>query len=203
VSTRPTSYYLAPVLLGLGVLLAAGNWLVEPARAVSSAAAMTLFAGLAVVWGCSTLFFRQWMDEDARRNAGDSIRHAVAFGGLIMVCSLAVKLATALGAVANPDLAGRMSNVTVGLLLAYLGNGLPKMLTPLSVLQCDGTRVQAFQRFAGRTWVLTGIAFATVWLLLPLDLARPLSLVLLACGMVDIVAQIVRLRRAVVRCRPV
>jgi hypothetical protein len=203
VSTRPTSYYLAPVLLGLGVLLAAGNWLVEPARAVSSAAAMTLFAGLAVVWGCSTLFFRQWMDEDARRNAGDSIRHAVAFGGLIMVCSLAVKLATALGAVADPDLARRMSNVTVGLLLAYLGNGLPKMLTPLSVLQCDGTRVQAFQRFAGRTWVLTGIAFATVWLLLPLDLARPLSLVLLACGMVDIVAQIVRLRRAVVRCRPV
>ena len=77
----------------------------------------------------------------------------------------------------------------------YVGNGLPKMLTPLSVLQCDGARAQAFQRFAGWTWVLSGLAFATAWMVLPIGLAKPVSLVVLVSGMVIVVAEVVRMSR--------
>jgi hypothetical protein len=53
--------------------------------------------------------------------------------------------------------------------------------------------VQAFQRFAGWTWVLTGLSFALVWMVLPIDLAKPLSVAIIVCGMVLVVAALVRL----------
>jgi hypothetical protein len=43
--------------------------------------------------------------------------------------------------------------------------------------------------------VLAGLALAVVWLVLPLDLAKPVSLVLLMSSMLMIVAEVVRLRR--------
>jgi hypothetical protein len=42
--------------------------------------------------------------------------------------------------------------------------------------------------------VLTGLSFAFAWLVLPVDLAKPISMLLLMGGMLAIVTQIVRLR---------
>lgn len=193
--TRPISHYLAPALLVLGTLLAAGNWYLQRQRAVTWMAAIATMVVLALVWGCLTLVFRRSKDEAARRQADASIRSGIAFGALILVCSLAVKLGAALGAIDDPDLSRRMANVIAGAVLVFVGNGLPKMLTPLSVLQCDGARAQAFQRFAGWTWVLTGLAFAAAWLVLPIGLAKPVSLVVLVSGMVIVVAEVVRMSR--------
>ena len=193
--TRPISHHLAPALLVLGTLLAGGNWYLQRERAVTWMAAIATMAVLALVWGCLTLVFRRSKDEGAWRHADASLRSGIAFGALILVCSLAVKLAAALGAIDDPDLSRRTANVIAGAVLVYVGNGLPKMLTPLSVLQCDGARAQAFQRFAGWTWVLSGLAFATAWMVLPIGLAKPVSLVVLVSGMVIVVAEVVRMSR--------
>jgi hypothetical protein len=117
------------------------------------------------------------------------------FAGLILVIVLSMKLATAMGVIEDADLSRRATMAILGAFFVVTGNAMPKTLTPLSALQCDAARVQAFQRFAGWTWVLTGLAFAIVWLVLPVDLAKPVSLVLLTSGMLAIVWQVVRLRR--------
>ena len=116
------------------------------------------------------------------------------FAGAIMAFSLGAKLATTLGAVHDADLSTRVSMVVVGAFFMFTGNALPKTLTPLAALKCNPARVQAFQRFSGWTWVMTGLAYAIAWLALPIDLAQPVSLAVLMSGMLVIVAQIVRLR---------
>jgi hypothetical protein len=190
-ATNPISYYGAPALLAASAVLAAGNWYLQPERAAAWASAVLLI-------GCMSLAFllapRRAGSEAARRR-GDSIRNGIVFAGLILVISLGMKLATALGAIQDADLARRATMVILGGFLAFTGNTMPKTHTPLSALQCDAARAQAFQRFAGWSWVLTGLALAVVWLVLPLDLAKPVSLVLLMSSMLMIVAEVVRLRR--------
>jgi hypothetical protein len=105
-----------------------------------------------------------------------------------------VRLGTAVGAWGETDLARRGTMVIFGLFFALTGNAMPKTLTPLAALQCNPAKVQAFQRFAGWTWVLTGLVFAMVWLVMPVGVARPASVGLLVVAMVAIVTQIVRLR---------
>jgi hypothetical protein len=190
-TTRPISYYFAPALIVLGLLLAAGNWYLQRERAAAWAAAIVTLFVLAVVWGGMTVALRRSKNEAAAwRGAGASI----AFAGLMMVIPLGVKLAVTLGALDSADVAQRATMVVVGAFFAFTGNALPKMLTPLSAMQCDGSRTQAFQRFAGWTWTLTGLAFAIVWLALPAGVAKPLSLLLLMSGVLIVAAQAMRLR---------
>jgi hypothetical protein len=189
---RPISDYVAPLLLVVSTALAAGNWYVQPARAAFWASTLLLIA-------CMMLAFlvipRLQQDETARNRAGHSIRSAVVFAGLILAITLGVKLAGAMGAIENADFSRRATMVIMGAFFMFTGNAIPKTLTPLSALQCNAARVQAFQRFAGWMWVLTGLAFALVWVLLPLDLAKPVSTILLVTGILTIVSQMVRLRR--------
>jgi Sec-independent protein secretion pathway component TatC len=189
--TKPISYYLAPGLLVLSMLLAGVNWYLQPARA-------GFWTSAIVVLGCMMLVFflaHRRSENDARRRAADAIRQAIVFAGLMMAIPLSMSLATRLGAVHDADLSRRMTMVLMGAFVAFTGNAMPKTLTPLSALQCDGAKVQAFQRFAGWTWVLSGVAFAIAWLVLPLDLAKPVSVVLLTSGMLVVALQLIRLRR--------
>lgn len=57
------------------------------------------------------------------------------------------------------------------------------MLVPLSASACDVARMQAFQRLAGWTWVLTGLAYSVLWLALPVGVAKPASTLALGVGM--------------------
>jgi hypothetical protein len=184
------SRYLVPLLLGLGAVVAAGNWYLEPARATGWATALLSLACLALVWW----FARRSSYPAAPRHAADSMRNGVAFAALIMAVSLSVKLAHVLGAIDGDGLSQRLTMVILGAFFAFTGNAMPKMLTPLSVLQCDGASAQAMQRFTGWTWVLTGLAFAAVWLVLPPDIAEPVSVSLIVGGALAVVAQAIRLR---------
>jgi Flp pilus assembly protein TadB len=69
------------------------------------------------------------------------------------------------------------------------------MLTPLSTMACDGARTQAFQRFSGWTWFMAGLTFAMVWLVMPLDVAKPLSIVVIVAGMLLVATQLIRMAR--------
>jgi len=191
-AAKPISYYGAPALLVVSTVLAAGNWYLQPERAAAWTSAVLLLGGMTLAM---LLAPRPSTRETARSRAGDSIRSGVVFAGLILVISLGMKLATKLGAIDDADLSRRATMVILGGFFVFTGNALPKTLTPLSALRCDAGRVQAYQRFAGWTWVLTGLAFAIVWLVLPVEMANPVSLVLLMSGMLVIVALVVRLHR--------
>lgn len=186
------SRHLAPWLLGLSAVLAAGNWYLDPERARGWVAALLFLACLALV---SWFAVRRSSYPAAPRHAADSIRNGVVFAALIMTVSLNVKLAHALGVLDGNGLSQRLTMVILGAFFAFTGNALPKMLTPLSALQCDAASVQAVQRFTGWTWVLIGLAFAAVWLVLPPDIAEPVSVALIVGGALAVVAQTIRLRR--------
>ena len=196
---RPTSFHVAAASLALGSLFAGANWYLAPERASAWASALGLLFVLAVVWGCSSAILRRWGSDAARRDAAVSIRRGVAFAGLMMACALGAKLALALGIIGDPDLSQRAAMVVLGAFLVFTGNAMPKMLTPLTAMRCDGATAQAIQRFAGWTWVLTGMTYATLWLALPVDFAEPVSIGVLVTGMILMAAQIIRLCRVAQR----
>ena len=141
------------------------------------------------------MLWKPTKSDRVRRHAASSIKRGLVFAGLILACSLLAKFATALGVIADADVSRRVTMAILGIFFVFTGNALPKMLTPLADLKCDPARVQAFQRFAGWTWVLTGFPFAFVWLVLPLDVAKPLSMLILFSGMLLVALRVVQLRR--------
>jgi uncharacterized membrane protein len=186
------SRYLAPLLLALGAVLAAANWYLEPERIRSWTVALLGLAALALVlW----VGLRRASASAAPRQAADAIRSGIIFAALILAVSLSVDLAQTLGAIGDRDVSQRLTMVIVGVFFMFTGNAMPKMLTPLSVLQCDGAKTQAFQRFTGWTFVLAGLAFAAAWLVLPSDIAKPVSVTLILAAGLAVMTQAVRLRR--------
>ena len=113
----------------------------------------------------------------------------------MMVIPLTVALAHAYGVVDDPDSGRRATMIIFGVYFAATGNALPRLLPPVSSMQCDGARVQAFQRLAGWTWALCGLGFATAWLALPIDAAELVSTTLVAAAMVVTIVQLLRLRK--------
>ncbi len=188
--SKSLTQYVAPGLLVLGAMLAAANWYLQPDRSASWATVVSLIGFLFL----ALLLFSRSRYGAARPDAAHSARSSIVFTALMLVIVLSAKLATTLGVLENGELLRRATMTIVGAFLIFTGNRLPKTLTPLATLQCDPARVQAFQRFAGWTWVLTGVAFAMVWLLLPLNIAKPVSVGLLSIGILTIAAQVVRLR---------
>ena len=57
---------------------------------------------------------------------------------LMLAVSLSIKLVQALGAAGDSDLSQRLTMVILGVFFMFTGNAMPKMLTPLSVMQCNG-----------------------------------------------------------------
>jgi hypothetical protein len=186
------SRYLAPLLLALGAVLAAANWYLEPDRIRSWTAALLVLAGM---WFILWVGLRHASTAGAPRRATDAIRGGIIFAALMLAVSLSIKLVQALTHVGDNDLSQRLMMVSLGVFFMFTGNAVPKMLTPLSVMQCNGAKTQTFQRFAGWTFVLSGLAFATAWLVLPSDNAKPVSVTFIVAAGLAVMAQGVRLRR--------
>jgi len=126
--------------------------------------------------------------------AATEIKRGLVFAGLMLACAFGGRLALRAGLIHDPEIAQRASMVLLGLFFAASGNAMPKTLVPLSIQQCDGARAQAFQRFAGWTFVLSGLAYALSWLLLPTALATPVSVSFLLGGTALVAARVIRLR---------
>jgi hypothetical protein len=183
--------YVTPALLALGVVLAIANWSLTPER--SRAWAITL--GLLVFLVVPLAIARRLRSRGILSPSTDDISRGVGFAALMMVIALSGKLLQTLGVIDDQSLERRLTMALVGVLLAMIGNATPKRLTPLSALECDGARNQAFQRFAGWTWFMAGLTFAMVWLVMPLDVAKPLSIVVIGAGMLLVAAQLIRMVR--------
>jgi hypothetical protein len=185
----PISRLLAPSVLALGAVLTAANWYVDPGRRGAWIASAVLFGSLALVHaGAGVLATR----GAGGRHGARFIRTGVLFGAVIPAVSLALRLASTLGVAADPDLRQRMTMVLLGAFFVYMGNTLPKMLTPMSAGRCDPAAVQARTRFSAWTWVLTGLAYMLIWIVLPVDVAEPASLAAVALGGIAIFAHVIR-----------
>jgi hypothetical protein len=192
---RPVSHYLAPALLASSAVLVAVNWYYRPEKAASWAAVAALLFVVVGVWTWMTLAPPRSSTESARKEAVDAIVSGIVFAGAMLTVSLSLKLAATLGLWNDADVSRRSLQALLGLFVAFTGNSIPKKLTPLSAMRCDGARVQAFQRLAGWTWVLGGIAYALVWLAMPMAIAKPVSMAVLVGSMVLVLTQLLRLYR--------
>jgi len=185
------SRHVAPVLLALSAVLAAANWYFTPGRFRSW---MTALAVLAVM-GAILWIGRRYASTIAAQRAADSLRGGIVAGAAILVVSLGIKLAEALGVLDPSNAPQRLTMVILGVFFMVTGNAIPKTLTPLSAMQCDSAKTQAAQRFTGWALVLSGLAFAMAWLVLPLDLATPVSVTAIFIATLAIIVQAVRLGR--------
>jgi hypothetical protein len=195
VVTNSIASRAASVLPVVGIPLAAVNWYVRPQAAAAWAAAIVMLAIMVAVLHRSKLAIRRPLTDTRLLRSFASIRDAVVFGALMIIIPLGITLARSFGVVSDPDSGQRVTMMMLGLVLVVQGNAMPRMLPPLSSMPCDGARVQAFQRFAGWTWVICGLGFATAWLVLPSDAAQPVSVSLIAGAVLVTVVQILRLRR--------
>ena len=183
------------VLPLIGIVLAVANWNARPDAAWAWAAAIVMFLVMIAVRWRSQLAVRRSSGDAASVRSLAAVTGGVVFGGLMMIIPLAVTLAHAYGVVDDPDSGRRLTMIILGAYLVVTGNALPKQFATASSMQCDGARVQAFQRFAGWTWVLCGLGFATAWLALPIDAAEPVSIAIVATAMIVTIVRLLRLRR--------
>jgi len=183
------------VLPFVAIVLALANWNARPDAAWAWAAALVTFVVMIAVRHGSQLALRRSSGDASSVRSFASVTSAVVFASLMMIIPLAVTLAHAYGVVDDPDGGRRTTMIILGAYLAVTGNGLPRMLPPMSSMQCDGARIQAFQRLAGWTWMLCGLGFATAWLALPSDAAEPVSTALAVAAMIVTIVQLLRLRK--------
>src|SRR5262245_39578332 len=99
------------------------------------------------------------------------------------------------GLIDSRDLALRLTMALNGFFLASMGNALPKTLKPLKAGQCNPACTQSFQRFSGWTWVMTGLTFAMVWLVLPVETAKTVGVLVMAAGTLTVAMRLVQLLR--------
>ena len=189
--TPAVTRYLTPALLALGGTLAIANWFLNPER--RGAWAITL--GLLVFLVFPLAIARRLRSRGILSPSTDQISTAVGVAALMMVIALSGKALQTLGVIDDQSFARRLTMALVGVLLAMIGNATPKTLTPLSALGCDGARNQAFQRFTGWTWFMAGLTFAMVWLVMPLNVAKPLSVMVVVTGLLLVATQLIRMVR--------
>ncbi len=183
--------YVTPALLALGVTLALANWSLTPGRSRS----WVITLGVLVFLVVPLVIAKRLRSRGVLNPSTDQISIGVGFAALIMVIALSGTLLQVLGVIDDQSLARRLTMALVGVVLAMIGNATPKRLTPLSALGCDGARNQAFQRFTGWTWFMAGLTYAMVWLVMPLDVAKPLSVVVVVAGMLLVATQMIRMVR--------
>jgi hypothetical protein len=185
----------ASVLTAVGIVLVLANWYAKPELALAWTAPLAMFAVMVAALRVSRLALCRSTGEAPALRSLDWITTGVAFGALMMGIPLALTLARSYGVVDDTDLGRRSTGVLIGAFLVMLGNVMPKNLPPLSSMQSDGARQQAFHRLAGWTWVLCGLASAIGWLALPIDSAEIATTVVVVAAMVVTIGQLLRLRR--------
>jgi len=119
------------------------------------------------------------------------IRIALIFAVLMVGTALLGKS----GVIDNRDLALRLTMALNGFFLVSMGNALPKTLKPLKAGQCDPACTQSFQRFSGWTWVMTGLTFAMVWLVLPVETAKTVGIMVMDAGTLTAALRLMQLLR--------
>jgi hypothetical protein len=168
---RPLAYRLVPQLLAVCALLTGANWYLRPEAMRSWLTALMFLAVMGVVF----LIALDWRDTAAvhgasRQRGADSMAAAIVFACLMIGSTSLARAAATLGTLDDAELGTRAAMAVFGIFLMFTGNTYPKALSPIGA--CSGARTQAFQRLVAWTWVVVGLAYALVWLRLPIDVAE-------------------------------
>ncbi|WP_300529794.1 hypothetical protein [Maricaulis sp.] len=144
---------------------------------------LAVAAGFPVVWLLvERLKFRGAVSEEAMEELS-SIRNAITSAGLMLAIPLAMTAAyTSQLVQMNDDFEQRTMGVVFGLVFAAYGNLVPKRGVSLKSTSCDRASEQAFNRFAGRMFMLTAVVYAAIWAFAPIDWALYAAMAVLVCG---------------------
>ena len=154
-------------------------WLWAPAMVVLPVLWLGL-GSLERIYGTRSLM----RSEDAgvaRREAS----FAVIVSCLALAMPMSAKLFDALGLVdplSNGSSAIRLTNILIGAYLIVRGNGLPKILTFMSDHRYDPRTLQTLRRRVGWSFVLTGFAYAVIWVVLPEQWTLPAGIAVILIG---------------------
>jgi len=107
--------------------------------------------------------------EPGRQAAG--LRLGVVFAMLMLLIPLVTRIAARAGWGLAPTFPQRALMVLIGAYLVLTGNSIPKRLAARACRDASEAQAQAFRRFSGWTWVLTGLALGLAWIFLPLAAA--------------------------------
>jgi len=189
---------LVAVVLLLVAVLAAMNLVLDPSRAGRWLFRMLQ---LPVLWLSLTIWKRWMLQSRAQRGFDDEalVRHyfdsvftplLVLVGGVYIARSCLVIWTTAGNG--DPDIARRLLGLAGSAFIVLLGNGIPKIVTPLSMLPPGGAvRLEAARRFVGLVWVLLGLTMAAAFLFAPLELATLLPRWMLGGCMLTVLAAVI------------
>lgn len=179
----------------VGIVLALANWNAQPDAAWKWSVAIVVLVVMVIARHVLQLALRRSSGDAASARIFASASSAVVLGAVMVVIPLAVQLAETYGVLNDPDSGKRTVMIIIGLYLAATGNSLPRLLPPVSAMQGNAARAQAFQRLLGWTWVVFGLGFAIAWLVLPIDAAGPVSVALVAAAFIVTMVQVIRLRK--------
>jgi uncharacterized membrane protein YeiB len=179
----------------VGIVLALANWNAQPDAAWKWSVAIVVLVVMVIARHVLQLALRRSSGDAASERTFASASSAVVLGAVMVVIPLAVQLAETYGVLNDPDSGKRTVMIIIGLYLAATGNSLPRLLPPVSAMQGNAARAQAFQRLLGWTWVVFGLGFAIAWLVLPIDAAGPVSVALVAAAFIVTMVQLIRLRK--------
>jgi hypothetical protein len=171
--TQRTHAQIAPIALLVAGLAAAG-FIVAPDKAV---AWITCLAAMGAVW-LLVAVVAAWKGE----KGGTEVRYMAAsavVSGVVLAMVAGAKLA-GLAGLADPVWIDRGQGVVTGLILAVIGNYVPKMIGPVTARRCSPAATQSVQRFAGWVFTLMGLTYGAVWVFAPVEAASTICLCLLA-----------------------
>lgn len=182
------------------MLLALVNWILSPDEALRWLRGMLI---LPVLW-LALMLWRRSMLEGSRRRGVDDRRGIVRyFGstvtlvilsvGLCQITAYALRLWVRIGDPGtDPDLERRILGLAASAVFVIIGNGLPKILTPLSVLPREKAElVTAARRFVGTTMLLLGLVAAFAFLSAPIALATAVMQWVAGAGLLTVLGAIV------------
>jgi hypothetical protein len=173
----------AVAIVVLVVLLAGVNWILSPEQALHWLGAMPV---LPLLWFGLTLWYVWiWRPKQGSR-PGDqlaieryclsTLRIMVVGVGTVQIAVLGLDIWFSFGDHrADLELGHRILGLAASAVFIGIGNALPKILTPLSMLPPHlAQRVTSARRFVGRTFVILGLATGIALLLLPFPFAKAL-----------------------------
>jgi hypothetical protein len=121
------------------------------------------------------------------------LRVGLGFAALMLLIPLGARLAARYGWADTAGFSERALMLSLAAFIVVTGNSIPKRLASLACLGAEPGRVQAFYRFAGWVWVLTGLAFGVAWILLSSAAAGSATLVIVPVGIALIAYRWLRL----------
>jgi hypothetical protein len=111
----------------------------------------------------------------------------------LLVAAVIMGVSVALGRLApehlSTELATRLVQIMMGIVVIAYSNAIPKALTPLVQLRCAPAVEQRLRRFAGWTLTLGAVGYVLAWALAPIALAPVLAMVLLAGSLLIVLAR--------------